>query len=356
MTSGMEAAVEDDDVLLTTLIPDADPAGLARVERLLSAFGLGLDPDVELVVTGHDSDGRLLGCLGLAGSVVKGAACVADAQGTGLMARLMERLNNEALDRGRAHLFLFTTPRNREIFEGLGFTTLAEVPDSAVLLENTPFGLSRYVAELAARRRPGSRIGAVVLNANPFTLGHRYLVERAASETDCLHVFVVGEDASEFGPAVRLRLVCEGIAELDLGDGVVVHPGSRYIVSRATFPHYFLHREASRAKAAAGLDLQLFRTAIAPALGITDRYVGTEPHSAVTASYNTEMRHWLQSAPSAAPAIRVHEIPRLELDGAPVSASAVRAAPAAGERDALARLVPAPTLAYLTAHNTVKEH
>ncbi|GAB96034.1 [citrate (pro-3S)-lyase] ligase [Kineosphaera limosa] len=357
----------DSDVSLGTLIPAVDPAGLTQVAGLLATRGLGLDADIEVFVTAH-ADGRLIGCMGLAGVVVKCAAIDEDAQGAGIAARLMERLNYEALDRGRANLFVFTTPCNRAVFETLGFTTLAHT-SRAVLLENTPFGLADYRRELRRHRRAADRVGAIVLNANPFTLGHRHLVSIAADALDVLHVFVVAEDASLFGTDERLRLVRAGVAELGLGDRVVVHPGSRYIVSRATFPDYFLTRESERDDAAAGLDLQLFRTAIAPELGVTDRFVGTEPYSAVTAAYNDQMRRWLAapvmptpsplqlrppslaSTPTPglrrqadAPAITVHEVPRLELDGMPISASRVRDAIGAGDLNAAARLVPTPTL------------
>ncbi|EFA28598.1 ABC transporter, ATP-binding protein, partial [Haemophilus influenzae HK1212] len=38
--------------------------------------------------------------------------------------------------------------------------------------------------------------GSIVMNANPFTLGHRYLIEQALQQCDHLHLFIVGEDAS----------------------------------------------------------------------------------------------------------------------------------------------------------------
>lgn len=364
------------DLRLDTMHPSSDPEGLDEVEGLLRSVGLGLDPDIELFVTartrrergtadqvGLGDRGRLVGCMGLAGSVVKCSAIEPAAQGAGVAGRLMERLSYEALDRDRSPLFVFTTPCNREVFERLGFTTLAQVPGRAVLLENTPFGLADYRRRLRALRRPGRRVGAVVLNANPFTLGHRHLLATAGAEVDVLHVFVVAEDASLFAADVRLRLVRAGVAqlsaELGLGERIQVHPGSPYIVSRATFPAYFLPDADARADAAAGLDLQLFRDAIAPELGVTDRYVGTEPLSAVTASYNTQMRHWLQAAPGegpcSGPPIRVHEIARRELDGRPISASRVRAAIGAGDLATIARLVPSPTLAdieqrFFTTH------
>jgi len=350
MVQMLETAVESDaDLRVTTVVPALDPAATKKIRSLLESLDLDMDDDIELFVTAHDGD-ELVACLGLAGSVLKCLGCSQRAQGYGVSALLMNRMNYEALDRGRTHLFAYTKPGNREIFESLGFYALAEVPGAAVLLENTPFGLASYLARLRRQRVPGRRIGGIVLNANPFTLGHRYLVETAASQVDALHVFVVSEDASLFGADARLRLVRAGVAELREPDRIKVHPGDRYVVSRATFPRYFIKGAAEREHAAAGLDLQLFRNHIAPTLGITDRFVGSEPLSPVTNAYNEEMAYWLEQAPSPKPAIGVHLIERLVHGGDVISASRVREAIAAGDFETIGRLVPAPTLDYIKQH------
>ena len=36
------------------------------------------------------------------------------------------------------------------------------------------------------------------MNCNPFTLGHKYIVEKAARENDNVIIFVVEEDKSSF--------------------------------------------------------------------------------------------------------------------------------------------------------------
>lgn len=347
-----EAAVEHD-IAIRTCVPAHEPATARSASALLAAHGLTLDPGLDVLATAWDAQG-LAACLGLDGDVVKCSAAHDRVRGTGVATLLMERITDEAAQRGHTLLFAYTKPANRAIFEGLGFHTLVS-GEHAMLLENSPFALDAHLADLRRTALPGERIGAVVLNANPFTLGHRYLVEQAAARCDALHVFVVGEDASFFAADVRLRLVREGIATLDTSTPIVVHPGSRYIVSRATFPHYFIRGDEAHAVAAAELDLLLFRERLAPALGITDRFVGTEPLSGVTASYNREMRRWLEREPRDAPRIRIHELPRRELDGAPISASRVRALLAAGDLDALAPLVPPPTLRFIRATYFEKE-
>ena len=42
-----------------------------------------------------------------------------------------------------------------------------------------------------------------MMNANPFTLGHLHLVERAASENDTLHLFILSEEAGPIPFLIR---------------------------------------------------------------------------------------------------------------------------------------------------------
>ncbi len=75
------------------------------------------------------------------------------------------------------------------------------------------------------------------MNANPFTLGHQFLVEKAAKECDWLHLFVVQEEGSEFSFFDRFEMIKAGTRHID---NITIHPGSKYIISRATFPTYFI--------------------------------------------------------------------------------------------------------------------
>src|SRR5208283_3870000 len=193
-------------------------------------------------------------------------------------------------------------------------------------------------------RRPGEKVGGIVLNANPFTLGHRYLVEQAARACDWLHVFVVKEDASMFSYADRYGLVAAGVRGIG---NLTLYPGSDYIISRATFPNYFLKDKGIVDHSWAGIDLLLFREYIAPALGITHRYVGTEPFDRVTNDYNAEMMEWLEHAASKAAPLVVVEIPRATNRGVPISATEVRRLLARRDFSRIAELVPETTLHYL---------
>lgn len=172
---------------------------------------------------------------------------------------------------------------------------------------------------------------------NPFTLGHQYLVEKAAAACDTLHLFVVSEDASLVPFAVRKRLVEAGVAHLP---NVVLHDSGPYIISNATFPSYFLKDEAAVIDGHARLDLAVF-TKIAKALNITARYVGEEPTSQVTGLYNKIMCEQLPKA-----GIECIVVPRKEADGKAISASTVRQCLQSGDWETLKTLLPQTSLDY----------
>ena len=179
--------------------------------------------------------------------------------------------------------------------------------------------------------------GAIVMNANPFTLGHQYLAEKAASECDLLHIFVVSEDASLVPFRVRKDLVKKGTAHLN---NVVLHDSGPYIISNATFPSYFLKDEAAVIDGHARLDLAIFAK-ISETLGINVRYVGEEPNSQVTGIYNDIMA---KSLPDHG--IECMIIPRKEADGKVISASTVRQALQNDDYELLKTLVPGTTYEY----------
>ena len=176
------------------------------------------------------------------------------------------------------------------------------------------------------------------MNCNPFTLGHRYLIEQAAKQVERLYVMVVREDCSLFAYTERKAMVEQGVADIE---NVNVIDGSDYAISRATFPTYFLKRLDDAADTQMLLDLDLFRRHIAPALGATVRFVGTEPTDQLTRRYNQLMHEALKD---------VRETDRLEKDGYAVSASRVRKAMEEGDMNTIRQLVPPTTLPYIIAH------
>ena len=316
------------------------PERLAQIRSLLVDSGLGMDSDITLFIEAW-ADTALVGCAGLAANVIKCVAVDERLRGANLSARLLAEVENVALARGDFHLFLCTRPCNKARFGRSGFWPIAQSGNNAVLMENTPQGIERYCRSLRQKRQPGDKVGGIVMNANPFTLGHRHLVEQAASQCDWLHLFVVREDASFFPFCARLEMVRAGVAHLR---NVTVHEGSQYIISRATFPAYFLKESGKVQQAWSEIDVLIFRNYIAPALGITHRFIGSEPFCAVTHQYNQTLHALLAGS------VTVVEIPRIKMMGSAISASEVRRLLKTQQFSRIRDIVPESTFAHLEMH------
>lgn len=303
--------------------------------------------DVDRYFGVFDSDDRMVGGGGIKGILIKEIAFSKECRGEGLSNALLSRLLQEACRLGVDNPMLITKPQYESLFANLGFHSVAKASE-AVLMESDRRGISSYcntlrqIAAPFACGHPNARIGVVVMNCNPFTLGHRYLIEEASRRIDRLYIIPVEEDLSEFSTAERVEMLTAGTVDLD---NVVVCPGSRYIISSVTFPTYFLKKKCDRSLTQMEIDLDLFRCHIAPALGASVRFVGTEPDSEITDTYNSAMQRILSDGE-----LRVEVIERYCIDGSPVSATAVRGHLGDGMAGRAFRLVPPATIPYLIAH------
>ncbi|MDD4510591.1 MAG: [citrate (pro-3S)-lyase] ligase [Oscillospiraceae bacterium] len=318
-------------------IPLNIPKYYQQVETFLKPFGLTVDRLLERYLGAYYND-ELVGGAGYGGDVIKCVAIDPRMRGEGIVNTLISRLLSELIAKGLANIFLFTKPANRVMFEDLAFHTII-CTDDVLLMETDAKSYPRYLDSLSALRTDGGSCGAIVMNANPFTLGHRYLIEQASDACDRLFVLVVEEDRSLFPAAIRKKLIQAGTADLK---NVSLIDGGSYVISGATFPTYFLKTAHVATRAHARLDAMLFCTGIAPALGVTDRFVGEEPLDVTTATYNSVMAETLPAYN-----IQFHCINRLEKQGAPVSASRVRALIKQDKLVDTAALLPPTTYQFL---------
>ena len=303
-----------------------------RLRMFLAENGLAYDESIRFTAALMEED-EIIATGSLDGATVKCVAVSPDHQGEDLTARIMTVLVQKAAEDGFHHLMLYTKPRNQHLFAPLGFHPVIRTAD-VLLMENRRGGLNGFLSELARPvddRRP---VGCIVAHANPFTFGHRYLIETAAAQCAWLHVFILSEDRGMFTPEERLQMAQEGCSDLS---NVLIHPTGPYMVSSSTFPTYFLKEKHRAGDIHCELDVRLFGEKIAPALGVTRRYVGTEPNCAVTAQYNAQMKRLLPAY-----GVDVIEIERKTLAGSVISASRVREKLAAGEN--VEGLLPASTL------------
>ena len=377
---------------IQTLNP-ATPRQRQRIEAFLKRNALRID-DMNYYAAVLDDDGEMIAGGGLKDDVIKCVAVDDAHKGEAIANTIVSHLISHANQEGYSCIKLFTKPKNRQLFESLSFRLLAEAPE-AILMETGIGGISNTVEALKKIKEESEKYkeynkeckedskeckedskeckevrktnlntttpqhlntsylntstpqhltttphrgGVVVMNCNPFTLGHRYLIEQAAKQVERLYVMVVREDCSLFAYTERKAMVEQGVADIE---NVSVIDGSDYAISRATFPTYFLKRLDDAADTQMLLDLDLFRRHIAPALGATVRFVGTEPTDQLTRRYNQLMHEALKD---------VRETARLEKDGYAVSASRVRKAMEEGDMNTIRQLVPPTTLPYIIAH------
>ena len=322
-------------------VPSSSTIRLQKVKAFLERMDLDYSPDVELFVIAQVDD-EIVACGGIAGRVLKNIAIDERMQGEGVALSLMSELLNVAYADGRDELFLFTKPIYEEVFESCGFKIIDQAAGKVVLMENR-YNIEDYKRRLHKLRHSGEVVGSIVMNCNPFTLGHRYLVEQACERSFWVHLFVVKEDASFFSFKDRYRLICEGLEDLE---NLTIHEGSDYIISKATFPTYFIKDKKQVDALYTELDLNIFRNHIAPELGITHRFVGKEPLCVVTHEYNQQMKRIL-CAPSDSPPIEVVELERIAYKGEPISASRVRRLMQHGNLEEIHHLVPPTTFALI---------
>ncbi|MBE6989924.1 MAG: [citrate (pro-3S)-lyase] ligase [Ruminococcaceae bacterium] len=322
-----------------TAISPRDARAMAQVDALLQQEGIRRDRNLDYTCAVFDEDGRAVATGSAFDSTIRCLAVDGGRQGEGLLNQVVSHLMEVQAARGNTHVFLYTKVKNTRFFADLGFYEIARADGEAVFMENRRTGFADYCRALARSRRPGVS-AAVVMHANPFTLGHLHLVDRAAAESDFVHLFVLSEESGPIPFAVRRQLVHRGVAHLP---NVICHDSGPYIISSATFPSYFLPDEDAVIAAHARLDLAVFGQ-IAAALGVTRRYVGAEPASRVTAGYNRIMAERLPEL-----GIECRVIPRLEENGRAISASTVRQAIHDGELAAVADMLPDATLRYFTS-------
>lgn len=325
-----------------------------QIEKLLQEEGIRRDPNLDYTCGMYDEDMNIIATGSLFGNTLRCMAVSHLHQGEGLMNEIVTHLIEIQFERGNTHLFLYTKCDTAKFFGDLGFSEIARVSDQLVFIENRRTGFSDYLKKLqnsCTKNTPSSdnnikysrntqNIAALVMNANPFTHGHLYLVEKAAAENDILHLFMVSEDASLVPYSVRKRLIMEATSHLP---NICYHDSGPYIISNATFPSYFQKDESSVITGHALLDLTIFKS-IAQTLHINRRYVGEEPTSQVTGIYNQIMAKELPKSD-----IECIIIPRLEYNGAAISASTVRQAIHDGKIDSIKPLVPEATYKFFTS-------
>ena len=327
-----------------------DKRANVQIEKLLLNEGIRRDKNLDYTCAAYDEDYNVIATGSCFGNTLRCMAVSHEHQGEGLMNEIVTHLVQYEYEHGIHNLFLYTKCNSAKFFGDLGFYEIVRIDGQIVFMENRRNGFTDYLKELAKTKREGNKIAALVLNANPFTLGHLYLVEKASRENDVLHIFMVSEDASLVPFEIRKRLIIEGTSHLN---NLVYHDSGPYIISNATFPSYFQKDDSAVIESHANLDLSIF-VRIAETLGINARYVGEEPNSLVTGIYNRIMAEKLPEH-----GINCVIVPRKKEESGEnvISASNVRNFIKNGEIEKIKPLVPESTYRFFTsqeAENVIK--
>ncbi len=305
-------------------------------EELLKNGGLTYE-ETKLQLGVYDKY-KLIGGISLDNNCIKLLNVDSEYKGLGVSNVLVSDVLKFAYEQNILHLFVYTKPENAELFLAQGFYKIIETKD-VLFLENTKRGITSYCEKLEKLAVEGEKVCGLVMNLNPITKGHEYLISKASEENDVVHLIIVKEDKSVFPYEVRLELLKQLTKKYI---NVVIHEGSEYCISSATFPTYFIKSKEDVPKIYAELDLNIYGTYLAKALRINRRYIGEEPYSKTTNMYNEVMKEVLPKY-----GVEVVEIKRKAVDGDIISASKVRELLKKGEFEQVKKYLPVETLELL---------
>lgn len=311
-----------------------------ELKLFVSQFNLQFESDIDYSLAIYD-DGKLVGTASKARNVLKCFAILPEYQGQNLTSMLVKAIEDRMFREGLYHFFIYTPSHNKQIFTSIGYKEII-TSNNITLLENGIHEIKKFLLNLKNKYRISDKPkSCIVMNGNPFTLGHLYLIETCASENEEVIVFVVSEDKSSFPFEVRFNLIQKGTKHLN---NVKVIETGPYLVSNSIFPSYFLKTNNEKEISQAQMDCDIFVTYYKPIFNIIKRYIGTEPYCEVTSIYNTMMKKVLPSH-----GVLVKEIERKQGEEGCISASKVRECLRNDDFVSIKMMVPPTTYEFLTS-------
>jgi [citrate (pro-3S)-lyase] ligase len=277
----------------------------------LRKHGLEYEIDIDYAILIYDRH-EVIATASIANNVMKCFAVHHDYNGQNVTGFMFKHLTDYLRDKGVTHYFVFTSPENEEVFKSFNMTRII-LTMNTVLLEGGDEITSVLTNLKNEYKVSDQKKACVIINANPMTNGHLYLIEQAAAKSNELLVFVVSEDLSSFPYEVRFKIIKEATKHLS---NVTVLPSLSYLVSRISFPKYFLKEDALIKDEQALLDVLIYKEYYSKIFNLQKRYVGTEPYSPNTSKYNDVLKQYLGN--------KVEIIERKTHNLTPISASFIR--------------------------------
>ncbi|WP_067140551.1 [citrate (pro-3S)-lyase] ligase [Oceanivirga salmonicida] len=313
---------------------------LEQLKSFLNTLDLDYDIFCDYTISLLNDDYKIIATVSKEKNIIKCFGVAKEYQGEGYANKLLTIIHNKILDENYDYKMVFTKYDNKLIFESMGYTKVA-FTDEVILLENGKENIEQFLDNVIIENKIDiSKDSAmIVMNCNPFTNGHRYLIENASKEYKQVIVFVLEEDKSEFPFEIRIKLVKEGVKDLK---NVIVIPSGRYIISSATFPSYFIKEKTKLLKEYIKLDSEIIISKFCKKLNIICRYLGSEELCSVTSKYNEYIKEIFPKN-----GIEVKIIPRKKINETIISASLVRKLINENKIEELRELVPKTTFDYI---------
>lgn len=311
------------------------PTEKERIASFLGQFGLRYESNVDQTIYIED-DGGIIATLSASKYILKCLAVKPEYRSENLAVTLVGEMIKRLHAAGIYYFQVFTKPEYREIFAHLGFNVILET-DKVAVLEGGEGDINSCIEKMRVQMKyslgmdsvgGNSDIACAVINGDPFTNGHLKLVEYAASRHRFVLVFVVQEDSSYFSFKERYAMAYLALKPMR---NVLVLPSSEYIVSKATFPGYFLKTADETTAEYAKYDALIFEKYFIPRLGICKRYVGTETYDYMRI-YNQTLQIVLQD--------KLEIVPRFEENGEIISAGRVRSLIKEGKSEEALKFIP----------------
>ena len=302
------------------------------VKEFLDKFSLKYKDTVNYTVYIEDK-GEIVGTVSLADNLIMLLAVDKKMQGENLAVTLINHVITKLREDKIYGYKVFTKSDYAPLFESMGFRLLVKT-DNFVALEGGECNVEKAVDNIVTK--VSMELGgidedtaSIVINGNPFTEGHLALCEYALKNHRRLIVFVLEEDLSEFSFKERLSLAF--LATRPYSDRVSVVPSTSYIVSKSTFPDYFLKSADKSTQAYAEYDALIFKKYFMAKLGIVKRYFGSEKTDYMQV-YNKVMQEVLGD--------QMEVVDRFEKDGVTISAKTVRELIKEGKKEQALSLIP----------------
>ncbi|MCD4827749.1 MAG: hypothetical protein K8Q99_08230 [Acholeplasmataceae bacterium] len=312
------------------------PEEIDEVKELLKVNHLNYEPNVTKTIGLYDKQ-KLVATGSIDHNVIKMIAVDPNYTSKNLSSKILSYILFDMEAKQIDHYFLFTKPENKKIFSSFNFNQIIETND-VVLYENKEKNITETLTQMK-QDLPSKRgiRNCIVMNLNPMTLGHLHLIETAANHKGDLIIFLVDTDASIIDYKTRLDILKKTIKHLK---NVYIYPSTDYMISRATFPTYFL-KDQNSMEVYTKLDVSIFKKYFMPIFEIDFRYVGQEPLDPLTNQYNQSLIELLVN--------QLKVIDRKTYKDNVISASYVRLLAKQKKYDELKKVVPKATYKFLTS-------